>query len=369
MIKGLYFHIPFCKSVCTYCDFVKGVFSDNVKENYFKALIKEFNNNTCDLSEVETLFIGGGTPSSINISLLSDLMDNIYLKVNKNNLKEITIECNLNDINFEFINFLNKYGINRVSIGIESFDKKTLKKMGRNHTYLDALAKVNLLKENNITNINIDMIYGFPGETYNNVLENLNCLLSLDIKHISYYEIILEDKTILNYKIKNNLYKLTSESKLLKIQNLIKTTLKDNGFNRYEISNYAKTGFESKHNLLYWNMDEYLGFGANSHSLVNDNRFYNEENIIKYIYDVLEDKDIKKFEECNLLSEYFIMGLRKISGVNILDINNLFKIDVLTKYPKIKYYIELGFMKLNDGYLSFTDKGFDVSNKILEIFI
>ncbi len=367
MIKGIYVHLPFCNNVCEYCDFTKGVFSENIKKRYIKALIKEIKNNKYDLSKVETIYLGGGTPTSLS-SYLDELFLTLEEIVDISKIKEYTIEGNPDDITLDLLETLKRHKVSRISLGVESFNIKTLKLMRRNYDYNFVKSKIDLIKLYGF-DVNIDMIYGYPFETIDDVRNNLELFLSLDIDHLSYYELIYEDKTILMKKLINKEYQKPDDDLVYNMHKIINATLTKNHFKRYEFSNYAKNKKESLHNLIYWDLDEYLGFGANSHSLVDNKRFYNEENIIKYIEKLENNEPYKIAEETDILIETFIMGLRKTKGINIKETEEKFNIKILEKYPMINTYIDMKLLKIKNGFLMLTYKGMNVSNQILQIFL
>ena len=338
MVDSVYIHIPFCKNICKYCDFSKIYYNDDIISKYLISLENEINNNYKSKS-LKSLYIGGGTPSSLSKKHLEKLFDilNIFIF---NEYYEFTFECNIEDINEELLILLKKNRVNRLSIGVQSFNKKILDILGRNYCN-DYFDKINLCKKY-FTNINIDLIYGINGETINDLKNDLDKYLELNIPHISIYSLILEDNTLLKI---NNYVELDDDT-TREMYDIITKTLKDNGYIHYEISNFSKEGYNSIHNLTYWNNDKYYGFGLGASGYINNIRYTNTRSINKYLNnDYLYDKEIidKKLD----MSYFMILGLRKIKGVSELDfykryntnISDIFNIDNLS-YKDGYYYID-----------------------------
>ena len=325
-MKSMYIHIPFCKSICSYCDFNKMIYNETMVERYLKALVEEITDRYND-EVLETLYIGGGSPSSLNINELNILF-NIINKLNLVNLKEFTFECNINDINEELILLLVNNKVNRLSIGVESFNKDKLKFMERSADFNDVKEKINMIKKLGINNINIDLMYGIPGETLNILKKDLKLILKLKPTHISTYSLILEKNT----KISINNVKPIDEELELEMYNYIRSKLKNKKFNHYEISNFALNGYESIHNMTYWNNFEYYGFGLGAHGYIDGIRYENTKNIEKYYSNKFVSKEeilgIKDKKENEIM-----LGLRKIKGINIDDYYNKYNTNIQDDFP------------------------------------
>lgn len=346
-MKSMYIHIPFCNSICSYCDFCKYFYNEELVNKYIDALIEEINTNY-KKEVLDTIYIGGGTPSSLNILELEKLLSYISNNINISKDLEYTIECNVMDITKEKLELFKKYNINRISIGIESFNKDVLKFLERNYTKKDIIERVNLTKKY-FNNINIDLMYAIPNETLSILKEDILEFIKLDIPHISCYSLILEDHT----KLKNNDTKYIDEDLDYKMYKLIEKELEENNYNHYEISNYSKTGYESKHNLCYWSNHKYYGFGLGASGYINNYRYTNTKNLNKYLNKeyIYEKEEITK--ELNA-SNYAILGLRTKYGVNkkefknnigvnfenYFDISDLIEDDNCFYLPKDKWYIE-----------------------------
>ena len=316
-------------------------------DKYIDALTVEISKNYRG-EELETIYIGGGTPSSLTINQLDKLLSFINKNIKVSKTLEYTIECNVMDITLEKLELFKKYNINRISIGIESFNKNILSFLERNYTKEDIVDKISLAKKY-FTNINIDLMYAIPGEDINTLKEDLEYFIKLDIPHISCYSLIIEDHTKLG--IKDTKYIL--EDLDYEMYSLIEKTLEKNGYIHYEISNYAKKGYESKHNLCYWKNHKYYGFGLGASGYIDNYRYTNTKNINKYLSGIyISEKEIIT-KELNA-SNYAILGLRTIYGVSkkefkkeigtsfkdMYDTSDLEETEDSFYLPKSKWYIE-----------------------------
>lgn len=367
---GLYIHIPFCKHVCFYCDFYKMVVSDKFKEKYIHYLIKEIELIKINELAFDTIYIGGGTPSALPISTLEILLKEINNNVNINDIKEFTIELNPEDINLELINLLLKYHINRISIGIQSFSKKVMTILGRKHfNFNEIKEKIELIRSAGITNISCDLIYGVCGETLEEVSLDLEYLLKLDVPHISTYSLILEEKTILYEKYKKHQFFLTNEELDEKMYQVICDTLKKHNFIHYETSNFGKNGYQSKHNLKYWNSENYIGIGSGASSYYNHKRYTNIRNINSY-YEGIDNRklifqDVETLSVEDELDEMIMLGLRKSEGVNKQVFYDKFKIEIKTVFNSIDSLIEQGLLEENENYIYIPEKYSYIANHII----
>jgi oxygen-independent coproporphyrinogen-3 oxidase len=357
---GVYIHIPFCTSICSYCDFCKIYYNKKYINSYLDNLEIEIKNRYQD-ELVNSIYIGGGTPTSLSYQELERLLNITKVFKTTSNL-EFTIESNIDSLDEEKIKLLKKYNINRISLGVQSFNQKCLNILNRTHTKEDTINIINKLKHNGLTNINIDIIYGIIDDI-EVVKEDIKTFLTLDIPHISCYSLIIEPNTYLSL----NNYKNIDEDIEYKQYELITKLLKENNYNHYEISNYAKDNYQSLHNLNYWNNGNYYGFGLSSVSFLNNYRITNTKNLSKYLQgnyldnQVLEDKD-------TLMSNTMILGLRKLEGVDINSfynkyqekIEDVFDIEKLLKDKLI--IIENNYLKINPNYLY-------LSNEILLNFL
>ncbi len=355
MASSIYIHIPFCKSICSYCDFCKFLYNEKWAYAYLKALKNEINDRYMG-EEIKTIYIGGGTPSALSLNEIKSLLKMLD-KVNKNNLIEFTFECNIEDINEELLLLLKSYGVNRLSIGIESFDKEKLKFMERSVEFLDAKKKIELCRTLGFNNINLDLMYAIPGETLKTLKKDLDLFLKLKPTHISTYSLILENHT----KAYVNGVSEIEEELDYEMYKYIKERLSCS--HHYEISNFAIPGFESIHNLVYWNNEEYYGFGLGASGYIDNIRYTNTKNLKDYLLgNWVKDKEIVGDKE---KMDYEIMlGLRKLDGINIKHFKDKFKIDIEEAY-KLKPLLKNKELIKKKGYIFINPIYIYVSNEIL----
>ena len=352
---SVYIHIPFCSSICSYCDFAKFYYNSNWVDNYLDSLEKEIKSNYKG-EIVDTIYIGGGTPTVLNLSQLEKLL-NLTNLFNKN-IIEFTVETNV-DLSIDKIKLLKKYGVNRISIGVQTVNNKYLKFLNRNHTKEDVIKLVNLLKQYNF-NINIDLIYAIPGETLEELNRDLDFILSLDINHISTYSLIIEPHTKLYIDNVTNI----DEDLDYEMYKLINKKL--NKYHHYEISNYALKNYESKHNLVYWNNLNYYGFGLGASGYINNIRYDNTKSYNNYINGnyILEKHELDLNET---ISNEFILGLRKIDGIDINEFYKKYNIEI-TSIDIVKQLLKENKLILTDK-LKINPKYIYISNTILVNFI
>ncbi len=374
---GIYIHIPFCFSKCFYCDFVSYSNKDEMIEKYVFALCKEILQNADILSEhkVSTIYIGGGTPSYIDAKYIKQILNTLYLLIDKEYLKEVTIECNPNSITLDKLKVYKECGINRISIGLQSSFDNVLKKIGRVHTLKDFQDAINFINEVGIENISTDIIYPLPDlklEDFKKTIDYIINLKDRNIKHVSIYNLEVHENTKLSFLLQEGYISLVDEDEEYEMYKYLKETLSENGYNRYEISNYAIPGYESKHNLKYWNQEQYLGFGVNASSFINSSRYKNESKIEEYIKDIDNNIPCKvENEDMDLLSlmkEYIILALRKTEGLNLTSFKNKYKKDVNDLF-KIDDLIKKGLLMKEKDYIKLTDRGLEVANLVWEAFI
>lgn len=367
---GLYIHIPFCKKICSYCDFYKMVVSDKFKQQYVNYLIKEINIRNISKYQFDTIYIGGGTPSSLKLSDLELLLSNVTSKIDMSTIKEFTFEVNPEDVCEELISLLVKYQVNRISMGIETFSKKIAKILNRcYHSFDEIKEKINIIKKYGINNINGDLIYAVNTETLNLVKSDLRRLLKLGLTHISTYSLILEEKTILYEKYKKKEFDYIDEETDEKMYKEITRILKKNNFIHYETSNFALPNYEAIHNLKYWKKEEYLGIGAGSSSYINHERFTNVRNI-KLYYDGLDNNNLNIIDTSKLsfddeTDEFVMLGLRMMKGLNKDKFFKLFNISLKDRYPNIDNLISEGLLVENESYIYIPEKYSYIANHII----
>ena len=355
--KSVYIHVPFCKIICSYCDFCKFYSNEKWINDYLIALKKEIDDRYMD-EVIKTIYIGGGTPSALNIEQLDKLFSIIEV-FNKDDEIEFTFECNLNDLTEQLITFLKNKGVNRLSVGIQSFDKGNLEFLNREADYFDAKEKLAMCKKIGINNINVDLIYAIPGQTLSSLKKDLKLMCELDINHISTYSLMIEDNTLLSHK------KVLPIDEVLdaKMYKLICSYLKRRGFNHYEVSNFAKNKAESKHNLVYWNNEQYYGFGPGASGYLDTIRYDNTRSLTSYIKgnyilnkDILGPKEIMDYE--------VILGLRKTKGINIKEFYDKYHVNIQSKYP-IEELLENEDLIYKDGNIFINPDKLYIMNEVL----
>lgn len=356
-MEHLYIHIPFCNHICSYCDFCKLLKIDKFIDDYLDGLEKEIS-EYYNGELISTIYIGGGTPSCLSIKQLNRLFNIVkVIKLNKD--YEFTFEVNPCDITEELINLLVLNNVNRVSIGIESFDIDNLGFMERSSNYKDIKDKIDMIRLKGIKNINLDLIYGIPGESLKVLKNDLKLLVKLKPTHISTYSLMIEKHT----KLYNEGVEGISGQLDYKMYRLICKYLKKYSYNHYEVSNFCLKGYESKHNLSYWNNKEYYGFGLGASGYIDGFRYENTSNLFKYLkedYRVNESLlslDDKMYDE-------IMLGLRKIKGINLNDFKNKFGVNFTDRYD-INDLLKSKELIIKNGYLYINPKYIYVMNEIL----
>lgn len=336
-MTGLYVHIPFCNQICPYCDFYKMVVSDKLKTKYIDALINEMKLKDLKKKEINTLYIGGGTPSSLSLSLIKKLLHSLSQDIDLSKLEEFTFECNPEDITIELLQLLKEYYVTRISIGIQTLNPKFQNLIKRFSTAIQIKNIVDMLNEVGITNYSFDLMYGFYGQTLCDVKTDIDSLVSFNPTHISIYSLIVEDKTLFGLKKRNNCNIELNDDEQANIYQFIIEYLDSLGFMQYETSNFAKEGFKSKHNLIYWNGEEYYSLGAAASSYIDGTRSIMNSKIHEYIDDLLNNKlpscisETLTFDE--IVEEYVMMNLRKNEGINVDKFNNKFSLNFFESFP------------------------------------
>ena len=359
MVKSAYIHIPFCNNICSYCDFCKLLYNKDFVKKYLDALEKEITNNYKN-EILDTIYVGGGTPSSLNVLELNKLFSIIKIfKLSKE--YEFTFEVNIEDITEEKLEILKENKVNRLSIGIESFNDKYLKYLGRNYTSDIIKEKVELAKKY-FDNINVDLMYALKNESLDDLEEDIDKILKLDIKHISCYSLIIEKNTKLY--IDNTKY--ISDDLDSDMYDLIDKKL-ENKYHRYEVSNYSIKSYESRHNLTYWKNNEYYGFGLGAAGYIDNIRYTNTRNLSKYISGSYERQEELLTKEDKIKYE-FILGLRLTSGLNKDNFNKKYGINI-NEIEVIKELINKGLLIDDKINIYVPKKYFYVLNDILVNFV
>ncbi len=372
---SLYIHIPFCAQKCLYCDFPSFARKDHLRKAYIEALNKEIislrekHNNL----EINTIFIGGGTPSVLEANELECLLKEVA-KLNMAKDIEYSMECNPGNLTEEKLEVMKKYGVNRISMGLQAKQDNLLKGLGRIHNYKTFKENFLLAKKVGFNNINVDLMFGLPNQSLNEWEETLREIISLEPAHISAYSLIIEEGTAFYNLYKNDKLKLPTEEEERKMYHLAKKILEENGFNQYEISNYAKEGKECRHNLAYWNMDNWIGVGSAAASYINGKRIKNISSVEEYINSIKDKgeavEEIINNSKNDNMEEFMFMGLRKINGIDENEFKNRFSMNINDVYGEIlNKYIGEGLLIRESGRIFLSEKGIEISNVIMADFL
>ncbi len=364
-LNSIYIHIPFCKSKCHYCNFISFTGKENSIQKYFAALEKEITAslNSFKNKKFDTVYLGGGTPSLIDVNYYEKMLSGINLS----DSPEVTIEINPGTVSLEYLKSLGQAGFNRLSVGVQSFNNKILKNLNRLHTAEEAVNTVKSAKKAGFENISIDLIYGLPGQAVSIWEDTISQAISLDVNHISAYGLKIEEGTKFFDNPPENLpdEELASHMYLKTVEIFDK-----NDFEHYEISNFAKKGYESKHNLAYWRNQEYFGFGLAAHGYVNGVRYSNKTDFDDYINNPLIKKSENRLTTQEMIEEAIFLGLRLRQGIDVLEFKELYSVDLTNKYKGIiDKYTALGLMTFSDNKLKLTIQGILLSNNILADFL
>lgn len=380
---GIYIHIPFCKKKCDYCDFVSYAKKNGMIEKYIDSIIKEIDYISSEIQREEfnitTIYIGGGTPSYVEPKFIRDILEQLKKKLEnriKQNAIEVTIEINPGTVNKEKLIEYKDMGINRISIGLQSTKDDLLKSIGRIHTFEEFLEVYNLSRNIGFNNINIDIMLGLPGQTLDDIYITNDIILKLKPEHISVYSLIVEEGTLLYKKVQNGLAILPNVDIERDMYWKMKKSLEENEYKHYEISNFAKPGYESKHNMNCWKQKEYIGVGVAAHSYWNNTRFSNISNLEKYIENInnnnfSKNKIIHEIQnERSKMKEYVMIGLRKLDGVSISEFFKVFNEDLIKIFEKeIDKLIKLNLIEVKENTIKLTNKGLDFANLVWEEFV
>ncbi|EMB79035.1 coproporphyrinogen III oxidase [Streptococcus mutans 5SM3] len=368
-----YVHIPFCTQICYYCDFSKVFIKNQPVDAYLEALIKEFN-DYYQIKDLQTLYIGGGTPTAISGEQLDYLLTNLSKNLNLNMLEEFTIEANPGDLTPDKVAVLKQSAVNRVSLGVQTFNNKHLKQIGRGHNEDQIYESIDSLKSAGFDNISIDLIYALPNQTITDVKENVAKALALDIPHLSLYSLILEHHTVFMNKMRRGKLNLPTEDLEAEMFDYIISEMEDHGFEHYEISNFTKPGFESRHNLMYWNNAEYFGCGAGASGYVDGIRYRNRGPIQHYLK-AIKEKGQARFQEERLsqsekMEEELFLGLRKKSGISIQRFEDKFGLPLMEVYGQAIDDLEKdGLILVEKDCIRMSKKGLFLGDTVAEKFI
>ena len=366
-----YVHIPFCTQICYYCDFSKVFIKNQPVDSYLEHLLEEF--RSYDIQKLRTLYIGGGTPTALSASQLEVLLKGLTENLDLSALEELTIEANPGDLDADKIAVLKNSAVNRVSLGVQTFDNKMLKKIGRSHLEQDIYENIDRLKLAGFDNISIDLIYALPGQTMEQVKENVAKAIGLDIPHMSLYSLILENHTVFMNRMRRGKLPLPKEELEAEMFEYIIAELEQAGFEHYEISNFSKPDFESRHNLMYWDNAEYYGIGAGASGYVNGIRYKNHGPIRHYL-SAVEEGNARITEEHlsqkEQMEEEMFLGLRKKSGVSMARFEEKFGRSFDELYGEIvRDLVQKGLMQIEGDRVRMTKRGLFLGDTVAERFI
>lgn len=374
---GLYIHIPFCVHKCDYCDFVSYVGQEKLYEQYVQALILEIKSlSKLKEYEIDTIYFGGGTPSILNEKYIKQIMNiiksNLVIKKNA----EITIEVNPGTVTKQKLENYIQSGINRISIGLQETHNELLKQISRIHTYEQFLQTYELARKAGFKNINIDLMIGLPNQTIEQAKENIKRVIKLNPEHISIYSLIVEEGTKIYKELENGKISLPDELVERKMYWLVKKELEKKGYTQYEISNFSKKDYKSKHNYNCWEQKEYIGVGIAAHSYINQKRFSNITNLQNYIKNCKDEKfednrilhEIQTIED--MKKEYMLLGLRTINGISIQKFKQKFGENPIYIFRKeLQKLVEEKLLEIDSDRIYLTNKGIDLANLVWEEFV
>ena len=369
--SSAYVHIPFCTQICYYCDFSKVFIKNQPVDAYLEHLIQE--TRSYEIGKLRTLYIGGGTPTALSAQQLAYLLTELPKVMDLSEVEEFTIEANPGDLDPDKIAVLKDSQVNRVSLGVQTFDNKMLKKIGRSHKEQDIYDNIRHLKQAGFDNISIDLIYALPGQTMDQVKENVAKAIDLDIPHMSLYSLILENHTVFMNRMRRGKLPLPKEELEAEMFEYIIEELEKAGFEHYEISNFSKPGFESRHNLVYWDNAEYYGLGAGASGYVDGIRYKNHGPIRHYLEAVEAGKARITEEHLTLeekMEEELFLGLRKKTGVSKARFEEKFGVSFDQRYGQVVASLtEQGLLVPDDKQIRMTKRGLFLGDTVAEKFI
>jgi putative oxygen-independent coproporphyrinogen III oxidase len=376
MIHAAYIHIPFCEHICHYCDFNKVFLKGQPVDEYLDALESEMKQVLAKTptNSLQSIFVGGGTPTALNEVQLEKLCTIIGQNLSYTTNTEYTFEANPGDLSEEKLKVLYDSGVNRLSFGVQSFDEELLKKIGRTHRPKDVICSIETAQKIGFQNISIDLMYSLPGQTIQQLKQTLDMSFTLGTTHFSAYSLIIEPKTIFYQLMNKGKLPIPDEDEEADMYDLLMEEMEKHGYHQYEISNFAKEGYESHHNLTYWNNEYYYGFGAGAHGYVNGIRSSNYGPIKKYMTPLLNGElpimETHKLTEKEKWEEEMFLGLRKVKGVSIQHFINKFGSNPLEIfYGKIEQLKEQELIKIENNHISLTRQGRFLGNEVFEAFL
>ncbi|GEK33303.1 radical SAM family heme chaperone HemW [Kurthia sibirica] len=378
MAKGVYIHIPFCHQICNYCDFNKVFFKNQPVDEYIECLGKEMKmtvaKNPQAFERIETIFFGGGTPTALSPEQLERLLILVKEAIPMDAVKEFSSEANPDELTREKIKVLHRHGVNRLSIGVQSFDQELLRKLGRTHDNDHVYKTIQAAKEEGFTNISIDLMYGLPGQTMEQWQHTLKMALELQLPHFSAYSLIVEPKTIFYNLMNKGKLPLPGEDNEADMYNYLMDTMEKSGLEQYEISNFGKAGHESLHNLIYWDNEEYAGFGAGASGYLDGVRYSNHGPLKKYM-EAIDQGELPILNRTQVdwkaqVEEELFLGLRKSAGINKTHFSNKFGKPVEAVFgDKIIKLVQDGLLVEENDQLKLSKNGRFVGNEVFQEFL
>lgn len=376
-MRGMYIHIPFCHQICHYCDFNKVFFENQPVDEYIETLGQELQymkNEGISFAALETVFIGGGTPTSLSAQQLERLLEIIHKFVNVDQLIEFTTEANPDELTKDKLKVLKAGGINRLSLGVQSFDADLLKQIGRTHNPQDPIRVIEEARAIGFDNISIDLMYALPNHTIETWQHTLDQAFKLNLDHFSGYSLIVEPKTVFYNLMNKGKLPLPGEDIEAEMLHMLIDQMEEHGYPQYEISNFAKPGKASLHNLLYWQNEEYAGVGAGAHGYINGVRYSNIGPIKHYMNTVSEGKrpilNTHTVTETEAMEEEMFLGLRKVNGVSIEHFNQKFGHSLEEVYEEeLKDLVNRSLLLKEDGYYKLTKTGLFRGNEVFQQFL
>lgn len=373
---GIYIHIPFCRAKCFYCDFNSFACRDELVPAYFDALKKEIALNAEKLRgyTIKTVFIGGGTPSVVDSQYIYDVLNLLNENLNIDQKAEISIETNPGTLTCEKLEIFKNMGINRLSIGLQAWQDRILEMIGRIHTVKEFEENFKLARKVGFDNINVDLIFGVPGQSFEDWCETLKCVTALGPEHLSCYSLKIEEGTVFGNRLESGELVPLDDDIDREMYSYCKDYLYQKGYKHYEISNFAKSGYECRHNLVYWYIEEYIGFGAGAHSFFESTRFNNVCDIEGYIASIMNNKvpseNAEVIDKKGSMTEFMILGLRLIDGVSIEDFRSRFDEEVYNVYGnEIDKLVERGLLVVKEDTMFLSPLGLDFANQVFMEFV
>ncbi|MDC3415574.1 radical SAM family heme chaperone HemW [Aquibacillus salsiterrae] len=375
MVSSVYIHIPFCHHLCHYCDFTKFFYNEAMADEYLEALQKEMSTYVEEPKQaVKTIFVGGGTPTALNDRQLKALLETISQYFNVSDCEEYTFEANPGDLNVEKIKLLKAYGVNRISMGVQVFDNQMLEELGRFHRIKDVYQNIDALAQHNLSNVSIDLIYSLPNQTVEHFDSTLKEALSFNLPHYSAYSLQIEPKTVFYQRFQMGKLQKPKEEDEAEMFQLLRDRMEAHGKVQYEISNFAKPGWESKHNLTYWNNDFYFGFGAGAHGYLPGKRIINVRPFPAYVKKAMENgRPVLHIDEVGKkerIEEEMFLGLRKIKGVSKRKFQSRYGLRLESVYrDALRTLVERGWIYETDDTVALTEEGQLFGNEVFQEFL